>query len=487
MAGGATRTNPQGQAQNQNINPNLPTPPRNNRTNVLATSALDSVIPVIKEPKEADIVTKFKYRHLDKIDGEPKYPQLVELRRQLARNARAIKSSFGGGKHGHEGLVLKPPTYLQRASVAFAVPASKGAYPTFAAGATEDQKKVAIAEFILSETDILKAEACDELLKNQLLDAVEEKYFRELRDRYSEYDNKTVLELLEHLFANYAKMDDPTINRNIERFNEPPDMDAPIDEYFSKQEECQEIAEDTDIKITDEMMVQKMTTHMGKTGIVGKSNYKFKNQPPNEKTWKKAKKWFRSSLTELRTINEEAGLQSAFSANNVTLKTAAEEQAKAEISQKLGQSFDALAMTATAKAEIHESQATAIATLTSTNATLTTSNATLTAEIKKLTAEIIRLKSQTNPPPGFETGASGGTETAMNSAGVMCPARKGKGGKMGNPNRLYFTEKQFCKNCNAKVFHLPASCPQSVEGKKRKAEYLAKAAAAAAEACKGGE
>lgn len=271
---------------------NAPTPPRNNRTNVLASSALDNVIPVIKEPKEADIVTKFKYKQLDKVDGEPKYPQLVELRRQLARNARAIKSSFGGGKHGHEGLVLRPQTYLQRANAAFTVPASKGAYPTFIGGATDDKKKVAIAEFILSETDILKAETCDELLKNQLLDAVEEKYLRELRDRYSEYDDKSVLELLDHLFANYAKMDDPTINRNMERFNEPPDMDSPIDEYFSKQEECQEIAQDTDIKITDEMMVQKMTTHMGKTGLVGRSNYKFKNQLPAEKTWKKAKKWF---------------------------------------------------------------------------------------------------------------------------------------------------------------------------------------------------
>ena len=242
MAGGLTRGNPGG-TQNQNINPNvnagnLPTPPRNNRTNILASSALDNVIPVINEPKEADIVTKFKYKQLDQIDGDPKYPQLVELRRQLARNARAIKSSFGGGKHGHEGLVLRPQTYLQRASVAFTVPTSKGAYPTFVGGATDDEKKVAIADFILSETDILKAETCDELLKNQLLDAVEEKYLRELRDLYSEYDDKTVLELLDHLFANYVKMDDPTINRNTERFNEPPDMDSPIDEYFSKQEEC---------------------------------------------------------------------------------------------------------------------------------------------------------------------------------------------------------------------------------------------------------
>ena len=64
----------------------------------------------------------------------------------------------------------------------------------------------------------------------------------------------------------------------MDRFNKQTDMDAPINEYYSKQEECQEIAEDMDVKVTDKMMVQKLTTHMGKTWLVWKSNYKFKNQ-----------------------------------------------------------------------------------------------------------------------------------------------------------------------------------------------------------------
>ena len=98
----------------------------------------------------------------------------------MACNARTVKSSFGGGKNGHEGLVLRDPTYVQRAGVSFVVPASKGAYPTFAVGATDDEKKVAIAEFIVSEQDILKAETCGTLLKNHFLDAVEDKYLREV-------------------------------------------------------------------------------------------------------------------------------------------------------------------------------------------------------------------------------------------------------------------------------------------------------------------
>ena len=71
----------------------------------------------------------------------------------MTRNARVVKSSFGGGKHDHKGLVLRDATYVQLAGVLFAVSASKGAHPTITAGATDDKKKIVIAEFIQSEQD----------------------------------------------------------------------------------------------------------------------------------------------------------------------------------------------------------------------------------------------------------------------------------------------------------------------------------------------
>ena len=126
MAGGYTRNNQAGNqpAQNPAGAPNAqgatvqagnPAPANAQPANTLASSALDNVIPVpvIKEPKEADIGAKFKYKQLDKIDGEQTCPELVQLRCQMKCNTRTAKSSFGGGKHGHEGLVMRDPTYVQ--------------------------------------------------------------------------------------------------------------------------------------------------------------------------------------------------------------------------------------------------------------------------------------------------------------------------------------------------------------------------------------
>ena len=75
-------------------------------------------------------------------------------------------------------------------------------------------------------------------------------------------------------------------------------------------------------------------------------------------------------------------------------------------------------------------------------------------------------------------------QQAKNTLGKMCAVRRGGGGQKGNPNRLYFKTQQCCKHCEAKVWHVPANYPNSIENKKRKAGALAKAAEKAAEACK---
>ena len=92
----------------------------------------------------------------------------------------------------------------------------------------------------------------------------------------SKYDNVTLIELPDHVFTNYGQMDDHLVNANRAKFEEPPEMDALIDTYFSKQEECQLMAIDSDTPIIDADMAQKLSTHMGKTGLVSKHNYRFK-------------------------------------------------------------------------------------------------------------------------------------------------------------------------------------------------------------------
>ena len=85
-----------------------------------------------------------------------------------------LQSTFGGKRHGHLGSVQRTAVYHTEAGQAWTVPTSGGMYPTFSDGATDDEKKREVAEFINRETPIKIAKLVEELLKNQLLKAVNE-------------------------------------------------------------------------------------------------------------------------------------------------------------------------------------------------------------------------------------------------------------------------------------------------------------------------
>ena len=76
----------------------------------------------------------------------------------------------------------------------------------------------------------------------------------------------------------------------MKRFREPPDMGAPIDKYFRKQQECRLRSQDSDDPITEKGMVIQLTTHLGKTVLINKQVTKFRNQTNTaDKTWDNAK------------------------------------------------------------------------------------------------------------------------------------------------------------------------------------------------------
>ena len=102
----------------------------------------------------------------------------------------------------------------------------------------------------------------------------------------------------------------------MKRFREPPDMGAPIDKYFRKQQECRLRSKDSDDPIAEKGMVIQLTTHLGETGLINKQVTKFRNQTnAAEKTWDNTKKWFRKALKELRDEARLEGAGTAFKAN----------------------------------------------------------------------------------------------------------------------------------------------------------------------------
>ena len=330
-------------------NTGTPTPTGGSATTTVSASALDLAIPTIREPKEADILARFEFAELDKIEGRPNYTSLKNCRKQLARNALKIQSIFGGGRHGHVGLVYKPTIYAkEQGTQPWRVPPSQGMYPLFPAGATDNEKKIEITKFVQIEEHIKKAETMERLLRNQILKAIDDDYLCELKSGILEYDGCKITEIFDHLFKNHGSLSIALRQDTMKTFHDAPEWDKPIDVYFNRQQECQKTMEDTRTPITDATMIEEMVVHMAQSGIVNKARQKWERhleKKPADHNWKFAKNWFRRELKEVREAEEDAGQETkgvTFQAKVNLKEEELKEEVRAEMSQQMKSSIDAL-------------------------------------------------------------------------------------------------------------------------------------------------
>ena len=68
---------------------------------------------------------------ITKIHGQVCDHDLTLLRKELAAIARGVSTSYGGGRHGHLGLIIPQPDYIQvsHGAAEFNIPPHPGTYP----------------------------------------------------------------------------------------------------------------------------------------------------------------------------------------------------------------------------------------------------------------------------------------------------------------------------------------------------------------------
>jgi hypothetical protein len=92
-------------------------------------------------------------KELTKIDGEPDYPKMTVLRREIYGNAIAHHSLRGGGTHGHLGMIEPPAEYLLHNGHAFIAPAHPGLLPPPNPNATAAQINEAYRQYLIDVSE----------------------------------------------------------------------------------------------------------------------------------------------------------------------------------------------------------------------------------------------------------------------------------------------------------------------------------------------
>ena len=126
-------------------------------------SIMDTVVPTIPDVTANNIERKMPYPTLTKCEDAPTYSTMSTIRKEMFRKSISVKSTFGGGKHGHYDSPQKSAAYLIEAGESWTVLKTGGVYPTFASGMTNKEKKREVAAFVLTEHTIKKAEVTQQL------------------------------------------------------------------------------------------------------------------------------------------------------------------------------------------------------------------------------------------------------------------------------------------------------------------------------------
>ena len=120
---------------------------------------------------------------IPKIHGTPHYFSIAEAHSPLKENATSVYSSRGNPALGHYIFTASDSEYLLRSGMDFIIPLNPGVHPIVSPGATNAQIAHAKRKHEESTREFRLFKAVDNALKNQLVNAIDNIYIKDLQDR----------------------------------------------------------------------------------------------------------------------------------------------------------------------------------------------------------------------------------------------------------------------------------------------------------------
>ena len=128
--------------------------------------------------------------------------------------------------------------YLIRAGISFIIPFNPGVHPILAPRATDAQIVHAKREHEESTREFRLFKAVDNALKNELVNAINDIYIKDLRDCVTSFATCSATDILQYLYRTYWSVTPAQLAANDERFRAPYDGSADLEAYFNGIEDC---------------------------------------------------------------------------------------------------------------------------------------------------------------------------------------------------------------------------------------------------------
>ena len=145
---------------------------------------------------QESIVASFPHQVIPRQIGQPTYATISEVHTKLKANAASIPSTLGGGMNGLLGLMLGPATYQAFTGRMFAAPQDPGATPNIPANTTVANTNRLVHQHAADLKTYQEYTRTDNTLKQQILNAYDDIYLRDLRNRHTGYATTSALRLI---------------------------------------------------------------------------------------------------------------------------------------------------------------------------------------------------------------------------------------------------------------------------------------------------
>ena len=269
-----------------------------------------------------DYRTKFfEYKDLDKIHGQPTLQVLVKLLRQLKRNAQKVPTTLGGGQLGYLALILSVADYRSiPGSAPFNRPADPGVFtpvphpvppgpilrgqgapvaPPLTPGDITTQRIVHDENRRLYN----ECQAVETVLRNQLIEAIDEEYIRPLRNPHTDMVNDAIPDIFSFLHKSYGKITTgqfKVMESEIDDLIYDPATN--VDKIFNKIQDFQDLCLLIGKTKSDTQLVDMAYLIFQKSGIFRDTLLRWNQKPSADKTFVNLTSFMRKEYLDLQEV-----------------------------------------------------------------------------------------------------------------------------------------------------------------------------------------
>jgi hypothetical protein len=174
--------------------------------------------------------------------GMPNYASIAEVNLRLNAKAASVQSNLGDGTLGILALTVSPAVYTNLANTVFVVPANPGPQPVIPAQATTHVLAAVTRKHKENLRIWREYLATNKALKQQVLGAVQEMYYKTLRPQVTGYASITTRQLLNHLYTTYGNITPADLANNDAKMKTPFNPSQPIKVLFDQIEDAADLA-----------------------------------------------------------------------------------------------------------------------------------------------------------------------------------------------------------------------------------------------------